>query len=55
MALIFGLIARNQIRREPEKYKNKYYATIGIIVGAATFLVAIVFVAAVFIALANFQ
>lgn len=55
LALALGLSARSQIKRNPEKYKNKFFATVAIMVGATALLVAAAFSAAVLIALANFQ
>lgn len=44
LAFIFGLIALRQIRREPEKYKHKWYAWAGIGAGLPLFLFMVILI-----------
>ena len=42
VALVLGFVALSQIKKSPEKYGGKPYATAGIIIGAVTVLFYIV-------------
>lgn len=45
VSLIFGIIALSKIKKQPEKYKGKGFAVLGIIIGALSLILSVLFVA----------
>jgi|SRR5215213_446503 len=50
VALVLGLVALSQIKKSPEKFSGKPYATAGVIIGAVTILFYLVFFLWIFLA-----